>query len=155
LLAITVWSVHHATTLPAPRWRGTLVTVLLVLGVALLRPEGWLVPPLVAGYVGSGAMSRVARRAMALALAAIAVAGSVVLVPHLPGRSEGVLGAESFLNGRTIWGSDRWTVAMPQDPDLILNRRGLSGVARYAAAHPAKLSGLVLARVAVHVANVR
>jgi hypothetical protein len=79
----------------------------------------------------------------------------LALVPRLPGRLEGVLGAESFVNGQTIWGYDRWKISMPVEPDVTVDRRGIAGAVRYAAAHPVTISALLVARVAVHFGDIR
>jgi hypothetical protein len=146
LLPIAVWTVHRAVAERVADWRHMLAAAVSLAALAALRLEGWLVPPLAAlHWAAHGAGGRV-RRAAGVAVVLLGATLLLAVMPKVHPNAEWILPVDSLLSGQTIWGSDRWTIAMPP---------GRSSGLEYAATHPAKTSALLLARVAVHLVHVR
>lgn len=123
----------------------------VVLGVASLRPTGWLLPPVIAGY---WALCRPGLRAKLTGLAGIAVVGAalVAAVPTLrAGLGVGSPAAQVRI-GAVIYGDPASRLAMPATND---SGNGPLDLVRYAADHPVATTRLMAVRVLTEVAHTR
>jgi hypothetical protein len=152
LLSISVWRVHEVVRGGPPDWRRYLAAAVPLLLVALMRPQGWLIVLLAATYWAISQPPGSVSRRLGWVLAAVALLIALFVPTLLGSLDRAVVG--SLVHGRTMWGSDRWTIEMPA-PDSAAGPRGVTGAAQYALGHPAKVATLMLARVGVHFAHVR
>lgn len=153
-LAITVWRVHRAATMPLTARRVVAAAVVLLIG-ALIRPEGWFLVPVAAWYVVINKTASPATRWIGVgAVAGATVLLVVVLAPLLGGNLQAVGPDEMLRRGNTIWDYDGWRLSMPDEPLPAGGGSAITAV-RYAIAHPLSTVVLMAARVGVHVAHVR
>jgi len=151
LQAIGVWWLYRATA--GGRARGSMFGALLLFGgLALVRPESWIVAA--AAVIYATGISRPSIVWLVLAAVAVLVVATALLAP-VRTALDALLPVEPLRYGRTIWGYDGWTLAMPGNADGTPDPRGVVGALRYAAHHPVSASALMLARLAVHFAHVR
>jgi 4-amino-4-deoxy-L-arabinose transferase-like glycosyltransferase len=148
LVVVSCWCIYSARQ----RGRvGFVVAIAVTLLAALLRPNGWLLPPIAALYWLWTGQCTVRTRALITSAGVIACVLAVTLVPPLRSRIQEEQPYEMLLRGEIVWGwSDRlW---MPQETrsggDWV---EGLS----YAWRHPADVTRLVVVRMAVEAAHVR
>jgi hypothetical protein len=140
-VVIFAWAAHRAVE-AGGYWYGLGVALALV--AAAIRPNGWVLIPMVAVY---WLLRCVRPRGTAFAISVAVVIGFVVLVTFAPGLRAGV-DQESpgrlLAQGVVIWGAPDTWVAMPVGAG---ESEGIGAVLRYAAVHPLATAGVAIRRV--------
>ncbi|HYE87911.1 MAG TPA: glycosyltransferase family 39 protein [Vicinamibacterales bacterium] len=152
LFVIGVWLTHRSAV--ARNVEPIVSAGAVMVGAALVRPEGWFLLPAAAAYViVTRIPSNRHRFAAAAALAGGALAVVAVLAPRYQGNMQAVGPADMLQRGQTIWDFEGWRVAMPA-ADAPNGDQAGSAIG-YALRHPFSTLKLMIARVAVHFAHVR
>jgi dolichyl-phosphate-mannose-protein mannosyltransferase len=139
-VVIVLWSVHRALEDRGP-WN---IAAAASLGMAAsLRPNGWLLFPVVAAYLTATRWRSVWGWILAAALFGLTVAGAE-LVPG--GQTVRGDTAQQLAEGRVFYGP--WQLRMP-------DRQPEQGVVGYITSHPLSVARLVVARMAAEAAHIR
>ena len=156
VLVIGVWLVYRAALKPqAPRLKAYAAATLVLVAAGLIRPEGWFVIPAAVLYWVFRIDGTAGRKMAALGAGLVACLGLYgVVAPRLGGNLQAVGPAEMLRSGQTIWESDRWRVAMPDDP-VWASQTGSGAAVVYAVRHPISTVKLMAARLLVHAVHVR
>jgi hypothetical protein len=150
LLVLTVWSALLADRHRTFKWY--MGAAVLSLATASIRPTGWMVPFLVAGFL----FSRRIRRPMLRFGVSVALACAFVPTVALWSVPRSRLAAASPVhrmeNGTVIPGYDQWRLTMPSAGG---HSDGIGGAAAYAFDHPVDVAKLAAARVVAEHVSVR
>jgi len=128
---------------PASVWR-YLAASAIVIVAALMRPNGWMLPPIAVAYWTAPALE--SPRQVRLAFIGIAAA-FVVLLLALPDVRRGIEWEDpeaGLRSGEVVAAFDGWTMEMPDDP-----------AGGYAIRHPVATAALGTARIAAEMVRVR
>ena len=141
-------------------WSHYALATAIVLVAAFLRPNGWSLIPVAAGYWVLPTLE--SRRHVAAAVGAIALAFALAVLT-LPGVRRGIEfedPSRALRSGVIIADGGRWTIAMPRDSILPPvesddETRGASAVVGYIGRHPWPALELMLRRLAAETLLVR
>ncbi len=162
LLTITFWAFYRAVIQPRPLWRIALV-VFLMLGLATIRPNGWILLPLFAGFFLFIIWQKHGWKFAIPSLAVIVTLAVVIFgLPYVRGvtqyhplqmlsRAEGVY--SNTVEGFVIWGYPENQVTMPLEDQRVDS--GSMAVLSYCWRHVADCTGIFLRRAFFAVASTR
>lgn len=143
-VVIVLWSIHRALE-NGGRW--SIVAAAAAVAAASVRPNGWLLLPVLVTYLTATRWRTRSGYVLAAALLGLVVVGAE-LVPG--GRLIRGDTARQLAEGRLFWGHeyDPWQLAMPATTP------GQTAVS-YVTSHPLAVARLALARVLAEAAHIR
>jgi hypothetical protein len=145
LLIVVVLAMSHAREAPVGRW--PVISVALSMVMALLRPNGWLLPPIaLAWWLGPRCAGR--RRRLAVAVCLLVGGLGVLTVTSVRAVLQFERTDEYFRSGQIIADLTQPTISMPQQPALV-------PLPVYILDHPNESAALGVARIVAEVAHVR
>ena len=143
-VAIVLWSVHRAVEDGGP-WK--LAAAAAVVAAASVRPNGWLLCPVLVTYLTATRWRKRSGYVLAVALFGLAVAGAE-LAPGAQVVRGGT--AHQLAAGRVFWGPDQG----PGQVDMPAPEPGQTAVS-YVMSHPFAVARLVAARVGTEAVHIR
>ena len=148
-VVLAVWAIHSVER--KRRWTWVLAILILLL-TTLLRPNGWLFPPIAACFWLSRYLGGRHAAVISLVIVAMFMTGVVLLLTIWPGLSLSSVDA-NFREGRVVWGDPATYIVMPADE--AGTGKGLVSVLGYVGRHPVASFRLMSFRVAAELGHVR
>lgn len=148
-VVLTVWSIQSAQR--THRWSFALA-VLTVLVTSLLRPNGWLFPPIAACFWFFRFLDGRRAAVISVVVLVMTVIGVLVLLTVRPGLSLSPVDA-NFREGRVVWGDPATYIVMPADE--VHTGKGLVSVLGYVGRHPVASLKLMSLRIVAELAHGR
>lgn len=150
LVVLAAWAVHRA----AGRGGGAYALAALLLAcAALVRPNGWFLPPVALAYwIARARLPRRTRLALLGGLAAAGVAAVFALAGRRGAMSD-IRTYEELRQGTVVWGDRPRHMRMPGDAGPATG--GPREMAAYALRHPVATTRLVTTRIGVELVHTR
>jgi hypothetical protein len=147
LLLLSLYSTYRAAT-DARRWH--LIAAGTILGVAVLRVNGWLMSPMLFEWLIRSRVS--GRRRRWLVRAGVGGCYGACVLIGFSAINTGAVGYELLRTGRVIWFDPESWIAMPPS---VASASLRSPAVAYVWEHPLAVTDLMIRRVIVEVAHTR
>jgi hypothetical protein len=150
-VAIAVWATHRATERKTAT--STALALMAVLGVALLRPDGWLLIAICIGYWIIRTRYSAVIRVGALSALVCALGAAVVLLPARAETTRALNPGHLLSSGVVICNAHSTDLSMPRPTASV--GTGWPGFISYASAHPLDSARALIARAGAELVHVR